>query len=378
VVETCTRTIHGLPLLRPSPEANERIVGALGRAAEYYGVDVYAFGCTSNHYHALFGTRHGLQMSRFQCHLNSNIAREVGRLHDWPDKFWSRRYRAMMISNERMAQRACLKYVLAQGTKEGLVERPFDWPGPNSARALVHGEPMVGYWFNRSKEYYARRKGLDFEKYDFATRYEIELQRLPAFQDDSPDEYRAMVAELLCEIEEEAAGERQGRPVLGADRVLAQDPHQRMGKSKKSPAPMLFFTDRPEIRTGMANDYKDFCDQYDVASRRLVEAAVAGARLDPSRHFPDGSFPSSLIEELLRSVCTFNPEVEFPDRSFPRPWPFVGGRLPKAPGTPPSRRLVYLETHGEVKISWRGEIPTVRLPRPARDPPRPARDPPSV
>ena len=38
VVETCTRTIHGLPLLRPSPGANELIVGALGRAAEYYDV----------------------------------------------------------------------------------------------------------------------------------------------------------------------------------------------------------------------------------------------------------------------------------------------------------------------------------------------------
>ena len=72
--------------------------------------------------------------------------------------------------------------------KDGLVEKVLQWPGPNAARALLHGEPLVRYWFNRTREYYARRKGIDFEKYDFATRYEIELRRLPAFADDSPEE----------------------------------------------------------------------------------------------------------------------------------------------------------------------------------------------
>ena len=111
LVETCTRTVHGLPLLRPGPDADERIVGALGRAAEYYGIDIYAFAFASSHYHLLYGAQHGLQMSRFQCHLNSNIAREIGRLYDWREKFWSRRYRPMMISDEREAQRQRLKYV---------------------------------------------------------------------------------------------------------------------------------------------------------------------------------------------------------------------------------------------------------------------------
>ncbi len=73
VVETCTRTIHGRALLRPGPEANERIVGVLGRAAEYYGIEVYGFGFASSHYHLLIGTSHGLQMSRFQGHINSKV-----------------------------------------------------------------------------------------------------------------------------------------------------------------------------------------------------------------------------------------------------------------------------------------------------------------
>jgi hypothetical protein len=186
---------------------------------------------------------------------------------------------------------------------------------------------------------------------------------LPAFKDDSPEEYRAMIAEILWEIEEEAADKRHGRSVLGADLVLAQDPRQRLGKSKKSPARMLFCADRAEVRAGMENDYKDFCDEHEIASQHLMEAATTGSRLDPHRYFPGGSFPPPVIEEILKAVGGFNAADEFPDRSFPRPWPFVGGGLPPAPGAPPSRRLAFLETRGKATIVWRGEIPTVRVPR---------------
>ena len=95
VMETCTRTIHGLPLLRPGREPNERMLGVLGRATEYYDVDVYGFGFASSHVHLLHGAEHGLQMSRFQGHFNGNVAREIGRLHDHREKLWGRRYRPM-------------------------------------------------------------------------------------------------------------------------------------------------------------------------------------------------------------------------------------------------------------------------------------------
>jgi hypothetical protein len=37
-------------------------------------------------------------------YLNSNLARELGRLVDWRDKVWARRYQAIVISNEEAAQ----------------------------------------------------------------------------------------------------------------------------------------------------------------------------------------------------------------------------------------------------------------------------------
>jgi len=261
-VESCTRTIHGLPFLTPSHDSNELLGGCLGKAAEYYDVDIYGFGFASTHFHILYGADHRLQMSRFQGHLNSNIAREIGRLHGWREKFFGRRYRGMGVSDQPADQRERLKYMLGQGVKAGLVARALDWPGLNAARALLNDEPIVGVWFNRTKEYYARRKGIDFGKYDYATHYEIHLKPLPAFQDDSPEEYRAMIAEILGEIEEEAAANRGGRLVLGVDMILAQDPCQPLpGKPKKSPVPVLFFSKRPELRKKMENDYKDFQGQ---------------------------------------------------------------------------------------------------------------------
>jgi hypothetical protein len=349
--------------MRPGPDANERLGGCLGRAAEYYDVPIYGFGFLSTHYHILYGAEDGLQMSRFQCHLNSNIAREIGRLHGHREKFWNRRYRPVGISDERAAQRRSLKYVLGQGTKEGLVASPLEWPGLNAARALLYGEPVVGTWFNRTKEHYARSRGIDFGKYDFATRYEIELKQLPAYQDDSPEEYQAMIAEILWELEEEAAANWGGREVLGVERILAQDPCQPVGKAKRSPTPMLFLADRPETLRKMRDDYKDFEDEHRTGFLRLREAAERGYRLDPARYLPQGSVPPAVIESILKASRGFNPEAAFPPRCFPSPWPFVGGQLAPAPPPPPSRRLVIRKIGGKLKIVWRGEIPTVRVPR---------------
>lgn len=96
-------------------------------------------------------------MSRFMNFVNSNLARELGRLYGWGEKFWSRRYRAIELSTIARARNR-LKYLLAQGTKEALVARPADWPGFSSLRVLLLGELASGVWFNRSKEYRARKR----------------------------------------------------------------------------------------------------------------------------------------------------------------------------------------------------------------------------
>jgi len=197
-------------------------------------------------------------MARFQNYFNGNLARELGRFHAWREKFWGRRYRPMLIGDEPDAQLERLEYLLAHGTKEHLVESPLEWPGPNMARSLLLRQPLVGMWFNRTKEWTARRRGEDFGRYDYATRYEIGLQQLPAYRDLSAEDYRDLIARLVDKIQKDAAEERGDRPVLGADRVLAADPHNRPNKVKKSPAPMLFFAKSKDLLARMREDYQIF------------------------------------------------------------------------------------------------------------------------
>lgn len=56
-----------------------------------------------------------------------------------------------------------------------MIASPYDWPAVNAAKAIVRNEPVEGTWFNRTEEYEARRRGEKPEKYDYATKYRIEL-----------------------------------------------------------------------------------------------------------------------------------------------------------------------------------------------------------
>ena len=88
LVEVTCRTIHGRMLLRPSEELNRRVVGVLARTARLYEVGVCAFVFLSNHYHLLLRPRDAPELARFMNYLNSNLAREAGRLHGWRERFW--------------------------------------------------------------------------------------------------------------------------------------------------------------------------------------------------------------------------------------------------------------------------------------------------
>jgi len=74
-----------------------------------------------------------------------NLAREISRLYGWTEKIWSRRYQAIVISAEEGVQVERLKYILSHGPKEGLVERPWDWPGVHVAKALAEEAELRGY-----------------------------------------------------------------------------------------------------------------------------------------------------------------------------------------------------------------------------------------
>jgi len=63
----------------------------------------------------------------------------------------------------------------------------------------------------------------------------VTLSPLPCWDHLSPEEQKKKVAELIREIEEEAAAQREatGKPVLGSAAVLKQHQHERPNRPKE-------------------------------------------------------------------------------------------------------------------------------------------------
>jgi hypothetical protein len=288
LVEVTTRTVHSRLLLRPSHELNEIVLGIMGRAQELYGAKICGYSFLSNHYHILLIVDSAQQLAHFMAYFNSNLAREAGRLVKWREKFWSRRYRAIVVSGEEAAQRERLKYVLSHGAKEGLVATPLEWPGVHALRPLLSGEPVEGRWFDRTQEYAARRRGEDFERLRYATPYGVKLSPLPCWEDLPADLQKKRIEEIAREIEEETKArlKDKGIPPLGPDAIRRQSPETIPPRSKKSSAP-LFLAASKRIR----NDLRDAYYSFVAAFREAADQLRKGNR---NALFPEGSFPPAM------------------------------------------------------------------------------------
>jgi REP element-mobilizing transposase RayT len=286
LVEVSARTIHGRMLLRPDPVTCDAILGVLGRAQAFYRIRIVAFAFLSNHYHLLLLPDSSRQLADFMGYLASNVAREVGRLHDWRETFWSRRYRAIPVSDEDAAQLARLRYVLAHGVKEGLVAKVRDWPGPTSSLALLEGARIQGTWFDRTTEYRARRKGNECSREHFSSTETVTLTPIPCWAGWSVARRQQAVGQLLEAIERDAEIARQGRQPLGREAILRQAPHERTASSKRSRAPAFHVATRAAWRV-LREAYRIFVNAFWRAS----ELFRAGDRLV---EFPPGSFPPAL------------------------------------------------------------------------------------
>ena len=298
-MEVTCRTIQGRFLLKPSDELREIVIGTLSRAQRLYPVDIHAFVFMSNHYHLLLSVPDAQTLARFMGYVNSKLAREIGRLTDWRDKVWSRRYQAVVVSEEGLAQVGRLRYVLAHGVKEGLVDHPADWPGANTVTALLECRSLQGLWFNRSREWAARQRRERYHHLRFATKETIELEPLPCWAHYSAERLRstvsALIAGILADYLPKPERSRDLEDTLAA--LLDHHPHERPEKLKKSPAPWFHCTTKA-ARKDLIEAYGWFLAAYQKAA------------------------------EMLRSG---NLNVAFPEGSFPPPLPFVGDTLFFAP-----------------------------------------------
>jgi hypothetical protein len=285
VVEVTTRTIQGRLLLRPAPEVNDLILGILGRAQSLFPVRVHAFVVLSNHWHGLFSVTDAAQLAAFVGFVNGNIAREIGRLHRWRDRFWARRYRSIVVADDQ-SQPGRLRYLFQNGCQEGLVDRPADWPGLSCVQALTRGKELRGTWYDRTAESRASRGRRSKCQVSFAQSYKVELAPLPCWKERSESWRRAACADLVAQIAAETRLERRrsGKPCVGVSRLCRQRPHAIPEDLKRSPAPFVHASCH-RIRLAFRQGYAAFVDAFRAAATCLRRGLEA--------HFPIGAFPPS-------------------------------------------------------------------------------------
>lgn len=286
MIEVTMRTVHGRFLLRPGRALNDVVTGVIGRAQRKYGMKIHALVVLSNHMHALLSPDSPQQLAAFMNYVASNVAREIGKLHDWREKFWARRYRGIVVSHEEEAQVARLAYLLGNGVKEGLVDRPQDWPGVHCAQALLDGTALVGTWFDHTAEYEARRRGEEKPAADFAQAESVVFTPIPCWAAQDPALYRQRIAKLVDSIIADARRERGGRAVLGRRAILAQHPHEKPLLCDRSPAPAVHAATKA-IRLMLRAQYWQFV----AAFRQAAHLLRRGDRL---ARFPLGAFPPAL------------------------------------------------------------------------------------
>jgi putative transposase len=283
---TC-RTVQGRFLLRPGPALNDIVLGTLGRCQRNHDLTLCAVTALSSHFHLLAVVEDTRQIAGFMRDFKSKLAREVNRLTRWQGPVFARRYDMAVVTAEEGAQIERLAYILSNGVKEGLVEHVRDWPGVQSARALLDGEPLTGHWFERTREYAARNRRLPFEPLRFAAEEAVRLSPLPCWAHLAPDQYRARVADLVEAIEADASRRQQSnQPVIGVEAILTRDPQHRPAKLARSPAPLLHAFSKA-ARRAFYEAYSWFVSAFRTAAERLKSG-------DRNAPFPAGSFPPGL------------------------------------------------------------------------------------
>jgi hypothetical protein len=131
-------------------------------------------------------------------------------------------------------------------------------------------------------------RGENHDRLRYATLEAATLSPLPCWEHLSPEKQKQRVAEVVEEIEAEAAAERERTGITppGPAVLRKQNPHDRPMRSKKSRAPLFHAASR-RVRQDLYAAYHSFA----VAFREAAEQLRAG-RLPVT--FPVGSFPPAL------------------------------------------------------------------------------------
>jgi REP-associated tyrosine transposase len=255
--------------LRPSRLVNEIFCYVLAVAAERYGLFVHAFCVLSNHYH-LVVTDPDARLPEFHRYLDGLVARATNCCLGRWESFWDpNSYSAVRLESapdilEKMV------YVLANPVAAGLVRDGCEWPGLWSDPALIGGDAITA---KRPREFF-REQG------PMPPSARLQLRRPPGFEEDE-----SLVAVLRQRLADAAADlKREGRSVLGAARVRAQNPNSRpaSGEPRRGLSPRVACRNKWGRIEALLQ-----LDSFREAYRRALDQWRTGAR---HALFPPGTW----------------------------------------------------------------------------------------
>jgi REP element-mobilizing transposase RayT len=293
VYHVIARTFQGAMLLTPGPELNRLIAGVIARAQELCAdVRLYAYAFMSNHVHLMLQGPPA-QVPAFIGFVKGEISRRWGPQIRWRDGLWGPTYLSTALPSDE-DQLNCLEYVLSQGVKEGLVDRPESWPGVHAAKQLMTQKPLVGDWLDGTAYSKARFKDLArigprrVQASEFVVTKEVRVDPLPAWAQLDSDSRSRELARMRSRIIERGVRTRAGKRVAGTARVMAT---QRT-KRRELPKPPWWENRRRFVcwsaRTNPAAiAYLHAYWAFQWAFREASLRYVAG---DHSVEFPPGAF----------------------------------------------------------------------------------------
>ena len=98
----------------------------------------------ANHFHLLITVLDPEQMSLFTGFLKANLAKELGRLHDWRETFWGRRYHSASDRHRTSTTSSSASSTFStMVAKKASSPHRSSGPGATSARALYRGESAL-------------------------------------------------------------------------------------------------------------------------------------------------------------------------------------------------------------------------------------------
>lgn len=176
----------------------------LRKRCDQVGVTVVSHCLMPNHVHVIAVPTDRSGLSRCFGRAHADYARHINRREQWSGHLWQDRFSSFIMDETYFL--ACVRYVLSNPVRAGMVERMTDWPH-SSARAMLHGEP----------DELVDRSTLSRYRLDAAaTRRECEAEEIEAFRAStlsgrpvgSPDFMEAVERALGCSL----AVAKRGRP----------------------------------------------------------------------------------------------------------------------------------------------------------------------